>query len=187
MRSLTSLPLSQPVFSLASALLPALLSMLLLASVAPLSLMAAESGEAPILYALERYEVVRLALLHDTTEGVAEAAADLESALRELTASDLSVAVAGVSRDELESARELAPLLYEAAGGLATAEGLAATRDAFYELTKPLVRYRALMVVDVPSVAYCPMAKRSWLQPAGEIGNPYHGQSMARCGELIED
>jgi hypothetical protein len=30
------------------------------------------------------------------------------------------------------------------------------------------------------------MHKKSWLQPAGdEIGNPYAGQSMPKCGEVV--
>ena len=37
--------------------------------------------------------------------------------------------------------------------------------------------------VAEPAGAYCPMHKRSWLQPDGEIGNPYGG--MPRCGEIV--
>jgi hypothetical protein len=31
------------------------------------------------------------------------------------------------------------------------------------------------------------MAQKVWLQPKGEIGNPYYGQSMARCGEFVSE
>jgi hypothetical protein len=31
------------------------------------------------------------------------------------------------------------------------------------------------------------MAQQVWLQPKGEIGNPYYGQSMARCGEVVSE
>jgi hypothetical protein len=34
-------------------------------------------------------------------------------------------------------------------------------------------------------VAFCSMTKKSWLQPKGEIGNPYYGKSMPRCGEVV--
>ena len=34
-------------------------------------------------------------------------------------------------------------------------------------------------------VAWCSMSKKSWLQPAGEIGNPYYGKEMPRCGEVV--
>ena len=36
-----------------------------------------------------------------------------------------------------------------------------------------------------PAVAFCSMTQKVWLQPSGEIGNPYYGQSMARCGEFV--
>ncbi len=36
------------------------------------------------------------------------------------------------------------------------------------------------------TVAYCPMAKKAWLQKEGEaIGNPYYGQEMPRCGSFV--
>jgi hypothetical protein len=48
------------------------------------------------------------------------------------------------------------------------------------------VQYRAKVSGDdLPVVMYCPMVKRSWLQPAGEVGNPYHGQKMANCGYVV--
>ena len=36
-----------------------------------------------------------------------------------------------------------------------------------------------------PAVAFCSMAQKVWLQPSGEIGNPYYGQSMAWCGKFV--
>jgi len=67
----------------------------------------------------------------------------------------------------------------------AGAHDLAATRTAFGELSKPMVRYREMVSGDRPMVVYCPMAKKPWLQPKGEIGNPYFGQSMATCGTIV--
>ena len=50
-----------------------------------------------------------------------------------------------------------------------------------------MVRYRAEVEGERPAVGYCPMAAKSWLQLDGEeIGNPYYGQSMASCGEVVE-
>ena len=37
-----------------------------------------------------------------------------------------------------------------------------------------------------PVVAYCSMAKHSWLQPKGEIENPYFDASMRACGEVTQ-
>jgi hypothetical protein len=85
-----------------------------------------------------------------------------------------------------EDVRDLLPELSEAATALSAATTLDAARDAFYDLSKPLVRWRKAAVGDKLVVAYCPMAKRSWLQPEGELGNPYYGQSMLRCGEVVD-
>jgi hypothetical protein len=71
-----------------------------------------------------------------------------------------------------------------AADAIASAKSLEAARDGFYGLTKPMVRWReGLAQSDRPAVAYCPMHKRSWLQPGEEIGNPYGG--MPRCGSIV--
>ena len=34
-------------------------------------------------------------------------------------------------------------------------------------------------------VAFCPMAGGSWVQPAGEIYNPYFGKQMLHCGHIV--
>jgi hypothetical protein len=33
-------------------------------------------------------------------------------------------------------------------------------------------------------LAYCPMAKRSWLQRDDRLRNPYYGSAMLSCGEF---
>jgi hypothetical protein len=41
---------------------------------------------------------------------------------------------------------------------------------------------------DLPGmkVAYCPMAKRSWIQKEDAIRNPYYGKSMLTCGSFTK-
>jgi hypothetical protein len=135
---------------------------------------------------LEPYETIRLQLLHDHTEGVAQKGADLHRALKTLMV-DFSAERAGVSIEDAEALQELLPTLIEAAGRLAKAQDLKSARDAFYDLSRPMVRYHAMVGEKTGTVAvYCPMARRSWLQPKEEtIGNPYHGQSMAACGNVV--
>ncbi len=134
---------------------------------------------------LHRYETVRLALTQDTTDGVSEQAAEIGTLLRTLE-TDWSPAAAGILAEHAEEVRELLPELRRAAAGLRDAMSLETARDAFYELSKPLVRWRRAATGERPTVAYCSMARRSWLQPEGELGNPYYGQSMLRCGESVE-
>lgn len=67
-----------------------------------------------------------------------------------------------------------------------------AVRASFENLSNALISY--LKEVDrkegEPSITactfYCPMAKKLWLQADKEVGNPYYGKSMLKCGELQE-
>ncbi len=115
---------------------------------------------------LGHYEAVRKALLADTVTGIPGHAA-------------------AIGRLAKGAPAELAPKIIEAATRLAAAENLNAARDAFYELSKPMVRWREAAGSKEHVVAYCSMSKRSWLQPKGEIGNPYYGKAMAKCGEVV--
>ena len=135
---------------------------------------------------VEPYETIRLQLLEDRSEGVARRAATLKTVLEGLQA-DFTVERAGVSVEDGEVLKELLPPMVEAVSRLAQATDLQGARDAFYDLSKPMVRYHAMLGEKVGTVAvYCSMARRSWLQPAeSEIGNPYHGQAMAACGEVV--
>lgn len=134
---------------------------------------------------IDHYEMIRTALVHDTTDGVAENARGLESTARALAA-EFDAAAAGVPAEAADDARALLPEIAEKADDLAVAEDLAAAREALGELTKPLVRYRKLTGDTDVKVAYCPMVKKSWLQKDDEtVGNPYYGQEMADCGEFV--
>ena len=132
---------------------------------------------------LEHYESVRLMLVADSMDTVNTNGAAIAKELRSLK-NDFTQARAGVSGEAATVVREDLDEMITAADAIAGASTLDAARDAFYELTKPLVRWRQGVPADGrPKVAYCPMHKRSWLQPGEEIGNPYGG--MPRCGEIV--
>lgn len=133
----------------------------------------------------EHYESIRLALTNDTTDGISEHSKRIAAILEQLS-SEWSPAAAGVQADMAEDVRGLLPELTEAAAALSAATSVDAARDAFYDLSKPLVRWRKAAGGDRPVVAYCRMVKRSWLQPEGKLGNPYYGQSMLSCGEVVD-
>ena len=132
----------------------------------------------------ENYEAIRVALLHDHTKDVAKNARAIEDGATKLQ-HHFSASHAGVSEDGAAACQALLPEISKTAGRLAQASDIEAAREAFSELTKPMVRYREMVSGDRPVVVYCPMAKKAWLQPEGEIGNPYYGQSMARCGDVV--
>lgn len=151
---------------------------------APAAAAAEESPAAAFQALLEPYEGARQALVGDGLEGARESGAELTRALDRISG-ELTAEQAGVPAEKVAEVQALLPEIETAAAALAGAGDLAAARDAFYELTKPLVRWRQAAGAG-PNVAYCPMAKRSWLQPGEEIGNPYYGSAMATCGSLVE-
>jgi hypothetical protein len=130
------------------------------------------------------YEAIRHALMKDTTAGVREHAQAIQLIASRLSL-DFSAASAGVAESDGPAVRELLPEVIERSGALAATDGLPAVRTALAELTKVLVRYHRLVQGDRPVVAYCPMEKKSWLQPDEAIGNPY-APSMLRCGEVVQ-
>lgn len=154
---------------------------LMLAAVTPLATADEDSAFAAF---NKNYEAIRLALLHDNMKDVAKNARAIESGAAELQG-DFSSGHAGVSDESAAACKALLPEIGQAAGRLAKATDIASARKAFGELSKPMVRYREMSSGDRPVVVYCPMAKKAWLQPDGEIGNPYYGQSMAKCGDVV--
>jgi hypothetical protein len=131
-----------------------------------------------------RYEMMRQALIGDSTDGVADNAAEIASIARELR-SDFSPAGAGVDAADAGTLVELLPRIEERADSVAAAGSLEEARERLAELTKPLVRWHELIEGPRPVVAYCPMVKKAWLQPDEAIGNPY-APYMLRCGEVVQ-
>src|SRR5688572_32877854 len=73
------------------------------------------------------------------------------------------------------------------ADSVAKAKDLEEARHAFGNLSDAMIAYRKQSSEQPrPAVAYCSMAKHSWLQPKGPISNPYFDASMTTCGEVKE-
>jgi Protein of unknown function (DUF3347) len=76
----------------------------------------------------------------------------------------------------------------KAAAAVETATDVSGARDAFGPLSDAVI---ALVQADGSRdaaadlrLAYCPMAKRSWLQREEQVRNPYYGSKMSSCGEF---
>ncbi len=132
------------------------------------------------------YENIRQALLHDSSEGVGAAAGRIQHLLQALE-TDFSEQAAGVRSGSADDLRALLPSIRTASADLIEAATTDAVREAFAALSKAMVQYRQLVPEPAPVVAFCPMAQEAWLQPEGEIGNPYYGQSMPRCGKIVSE
>lgn len=111
-----------------------------------------------------RYESVRQSLLAESLDGVKSRAASL--------AND-----AGQSK-QLEIAKD--------AGALAKSSDIESARRSFAMLSDAMIAYRkAGNEQPSPQVVYCVMARHSWLQPKGDISNPYFADpGMRECGEV---
>jgi hypothetical protein len=111
-----------------------------------------------------RYESVRQSFLTDSLDGVKANAASLASDAR-------------ASRQ---------PEIAKDAEALAKSATMDGARQSFAVLSDAMIAYRAAGDErPKPQVVYCSMAKHSWLQPKGEISNPYYADpAMRGCGEV---
>ncbi|PYQ69003.1 MAG: hypothetical protein DMG04_29890 [Acidobacteria bacterium] len=65
-----------------------------------------------------------------------------------------------------------------------------AAREAFGPLSDAIIAYaRGADVTfgDNVNAAYCPMARKYWIQKGETIANPYYGRKMADCGRIVPD
>lgn len=160
-------------------------SLMLLLAGGMLSLAAAQEVDA-FREISEHYEAIRLSLVKDTMMDVTEHARAIEHRVHQL-GEDFEAAEAGVPADNSAEFQALLPEVASAAALLAASETLGQAREALFDLSKPMGRYRKLAGIEGSMVVYCSMAKKAWIQPHGDIGNPYLGEEMTNCGEVIAD
>ena len=148
-------------------------------------LMSAEDeSSTPYAEMAGHYEAIRLALLGDSMEGVMEHAQALKEKASSLS-QNITAEQAGVAAHDLEDCAAALVDIATAAEMLEEASELEAARGEFFVLTKPMAKYRKLTGDETTIVAYCPMEQKAWIQPDREIGNPYSGQKMPTCGEVV--
>ena len=142
----------------------------------PGSLGAAAEDSSVFAEVWTHYEAIRLALLTDSMDGLAAEATRLAER-------------SGKLLDQLDGSSdgvvEALTQVQAAATGLAEAADLESAREGLFLLTRPMTRLRQLTGSESTVVAYCSMAGKAWIQPEGELGNPYMGQRMPRCGEVV--
>jgi hypothetical protein len=77
------------------------------------------------------------------------------------------------------------PEIAAQADAVAGTDDIEKARQAFAALSDAMIAYRATTSEPKPQVVYCSMAKHSWLQPKGNITNPYYADpAMRSCGEV---
>ncbi|HYI11906.1 MAG TPA: hypothetical protein VEK57_22815 [Thermoanaerobaculia bacterium] len=112
-----------------------------------------------------QYEAVRKSFLASSFK-------DVQSGAKQLAAEARSAKQAEVAKQ---------------ADAVAAAADLDAARVAFGALSTEMKKvHDAAAKGDRPAVYYCPMVRQSWLQPKGEVGNPYDA-AMPTCGALQKE
>ncbi len=129
----------------------------LVALAAPVSAAVADGLAQPYLH-------IQLALTNDSMDGVTDAA-------RMIAAEAVKMGDAAKS-------------IGTAATSVAGAQDIQTARAAFGPLSDALIAYGEEVGFGDLKVAYCPMARKSWVQQNGEILNPFYGSMMLNCGEF---
>lgn len=128
---------------------------------------AAQNGMAPV---LSGYLNVQSTLADDSLEGAKKAASamvkGLKSAGKELDGK--SVASIRAAAQKMEKSANLAD-----------------ARQAFRELTDPMVQWAEKAKPTGVDILFCSMANAKWLQKSGAVRNPYYGAQMRECGEVV--
>jgi len=147
-------------------------------AVAPLAASASEESDRDMAPILASYLSVQDSLAADSLDGVATSAKTIAEAAGRLDPPHANAARSG-------RYAELPSQIVASAHRLSTAETIESAREAFKELSRPMVTWASMAVPAGVSVVYCPMAQASWLQKSGQIRNPYFGSEMLRCGEVV--
>jgi len=145
----------------------------------------AHRGASAFDAALAPYEAIHHALASDSLKGVADNARAIRDTARH-AASSFTAKSAGVSAQKASQCRAILPKVEGAAARLAKATTLEEAREAFGELSRPMVQWREMASgTDKPKVVFCPMVKKPWLQESDQVANPYLGSKMLKCGNIV--
>jgi hypothetical protein len=109
-----------------------------------------------------------------------------EAVRQSLLKSDLAGARKNAAALATDAKKAKNATVAELAQSLTVTKDLAGARRVFGVLSDEMIKVRSTATGARPAVYYCPMAKKSWLQPKGQVGNPYEA-GMASCGELKAD
>jgi Cu(I)/Ag(I) efflux system membrane fusion protein len=127
---------------------------------------------------LGEYLKIQEALAADTTEGVEGAVHAIQD-----SADELHTGHAG--GEHAEHYKNIPQDLLAACEELQEAKNIASVREAFKELSKPVSTWVTMAKPEHTSVMYCPMEKAGWVQRGPNVANPYLGQKMASCGQMV--
>jgi hypothetical protein len=106
-----------------------------------------------------------------------------ESVRQSLLKSDLAGAQKHAAALATDAKKAKNTTVSEFAQGVAKSRDIAAARRNFAALSGEMIKVRNAAKGARPAVYHCPMVEKSWLQPKGQVGNPYDS-AMLSCGVL---
>ena len=119
---------------------------------------------------LDPYLRIQQALANDSFAGVSDSALALATAAMKLGSRGAAVKAA--------------------VNPFAQAGDVGAARAAFGGLSEAVLRLAGASGITFEgraAIAYCPMARKYWLQKGDTVDNPYYGKQMSDCGRLVSD
>ncbi len=125
------------------------------------------------------YDAVRLALTADLLADAQKNAAKLRAA------AEAEVAWAKTASGRGPELARPFTTVAAAAAKIERASSITEARKAFGEASEAMRAAMTIAERDDVLVVYCPMVKLHWLQPKGEVRNPY-GSSMPNCGSTVK-
>jgi hypothetical protein len=144
-----------------------LLLLIILVGCAPGTSNTPKAGASMSQAIVEPYLKIQAALANDSIDEVKANAGNIATAATTLGAPAMRIDTAAVQ--------------------LASVADLAAAREQFGTLSDAIVTYMDRLHITPPEgvrVAYCPMAKKPWLQEGSTLANPYYGSAMPTCGSF---
>jgi hypothetical protein len=127
---------------------------------------------------LAEYLTIQEALAADTIEGVESATHAIQKSAKKLDPGD-------VSGEHAEHYKNIPRDLLAACEQLLGAEDIGSSREAFKELSKPMSMWVTMARPEHTSIMYCPMHKAGWVQRGSKVANPYLGEEMGSCGQVV--
>jgi hypothetical protein len=131
-----------------------------------------ESGSPMPTSIVDPYLEIQAALADDSTENIRANAGNIATAATALGAPAMKIDTAAL---QLSAAAEAAE------------PDIAAIRERFGALSEAIDTYMTGLKLTPPEgvrVAWCPMAKKPWMQKGDTLANPYYGKEMPTCGSF---
>lgn len=125
------------------------------------------------------YDAVRLALTADGLPAAKKEAAKLRAA------AEAEAAWAKTASGRAPELVKPFTIVAAAAAKIGRASSITEARKAFGQSSEAMRSALKIAERDDLLVVYCPMVKLHWLQPKGELRNPY-GSAMPNCGRAVK-